>query len=139
MVAPSKGRRNALLLSPLILFPALMLAALYLFRESSRRQLVAAPAIYEAQASAALGARIGLPIVSGWPVRGEMTSRQGFGNANLRIPIKGSRGKGELLEWAQLQNGQWYMCSLVFRSANGSTLPILDAEKDAAKTGCQPE
>ena len=143
MVALSKNRRNALLLSPLILFPLLILAALFWFRQSSLKQAVAAPAIYEAKASPALAAQIGLPIESGWPIRGTVTAHKGHGSADLEIPLTGSHGKGVLLAWAQQRRGKWRLCSLSFHLDSGQTLTILDAARNAVKDTtmprCEPE
>lgn len=99
------------------------------------KRAVADPAIYAAQTSPAVAARIGLPIEPGWPVHGTVDANKVSGNADLAIQLSGSRGRGTLIEWAQKKDGKWRLCSLVFRPENGSGLELVDA----ATTRCEPE
>jgi hypothetical protein len=131
----SQSRRNLLLLAPVFFFPLILLAILFLFRSSSLKRAIADPAIYAAQSSPAVAAQIGLPIEPGWPIRGTVRSRQGSGNADLQILVSGSRAHGVLFEWAQQDRGKWRICSLEFRSADGSRLNLVDS----ATTHCEPE
>jgi hypothetical protein len=76
--------------------------------------------------------------------------RGGEGNADLRIPLHGPRGRGTLMEWAQREGGRWHVCSLVFHpygghpygghsdgghADTGTDLMLVDA----AKTHCEAE
>ncbi len=133
----SKRRRNALILGSVFLFPILFIGTLFLFlRNSGFKAAAANPAIYQAQTDARVVALLGIPIQPGWPIRGKLSTRKGFGNADLRIPLSGPRGKGLLLEWAQLQRGKWHICSLVFNSATGGQINLVD---DQIQTHCERE
>ena len=131
----SKLLRNALILAPVALFPFLLVGVLFAFKSSSQKRAIADPAIYQAQTTPAVEAALGLPIQPGWPVRGRVISKHGFGNADLQIPLNGSRGKGMLSEWAQQEKGKWHICSLRFVAPNGTLLTLVD---DAA-TRCERE
>ena len=127
--------RNALILVPVACFPIVLLLALFFFRSTGLKRSVADPAIYVAQTSPTVAARIGLPIEPGWPVHGTMNANKVAGNADLVIQLTGSRGKGKLTEWAQKENGKWRICSLVFHSEPGRELTLVDV----ASTHCEPE
>ncbi len=131
----SKLVRNALILAPVALFPFLLVGVLFAFKSSSQKRAIADPAIYMAQTSPKVEAALGLPIQPGWPVRGSVISKHGFGNADLQIPLNGSRGKGTLSEWAQQEKGKWHICSLRFSAPDGTLLTLVDE----ATTHCEPE
>jgi hypothetical protein len=131
----SKLLRNGLILAPVALFPFLLLGVLFAFKSSSQKRAIADPAIYAAQTSPAVEAQLGLPIQPGWPVRGSVVSKNGYGNADLQIPLNGSKGKGILSEWAQQEKGKWHICSLDLAAPNGSQLTLVDE----ATTHCEPE
>jgi hypothetical protein len=131
----SKKRRNALILMCGIAFPLAALAILFYFRGSGQRRAIADAAIYEAQASPQMAEMIGRPIEPGWPVRGSVVMRGGDGNADLRIPLHGPRGRGMLTEWAQREGGRWHVCSLHFHEDTGADLMLADA----AGTHCEAE
>lgn len=131
----SKALRNALILAPVALFPFLLLGTLFVFRNTGRKRAVADSAIYLAQASPQVAARIGLPIAPEWPVRGRLLERGADGNADLQIRLRGSRGSGVLQEWAQRSGGKWRICSLAFQSGEDAPLPLVDP----ARTHCDPE
>lgn len=46
-------------------------------------------------------------------------------NAHLTISVRGSRGDGMLVEWAQKGPGGWQLCSLLFRDQKTTTDIIL--------------
>lgn len=135
MPTPPQARRNALILAVGTVVPLLALSTLFIFKSSGLKRAVADPAIYAAQSSPEVAAQIGLPIQPGWPIRGSVLSKNGAGNADLQIPLTGSRGKGILAEWAQQERGKWRICSLYFKSARGTPLNLVDG----AKTHCEPE
>jgi cytochrome oxidase complex assembly protein 1 len=125
--AKSKQGRNALILASVFVFPLLILAALFLFlRDSGFKTAAADPAIYKSQTSPAMVALLGTPMQPGWPIRGTLTTHQGFGNAVLRIPLAGPRAQGTLFESARRQRGKWQLCSLVFQSSDGIRLILVD-------------
>jgi len=133
--SPSTARRNATILVLFFLFPVLILAVLFLFRQSSLKRSVADQAIYIAESSPKVAEAIGLPIQPGWPIRGRILTRAGAGNADLQIPLHGSRGQGVLSEWAQQDRGKWHICSLGFQSSNGENLRLVESKT----SGCEPE
>ncbi len=131
----SKSLRNALILLTVFVFPVLFLFALYLFQGSGLRRAIAGPAIFAAQSSPEVAAQIGLPIEPGWPIRGTVTQKGPDGNADLSIPLKGSHGRGVLVEWAQKSNGKWHACTVEFRSADGKSVGLAVS----SHTACEPE
>jgi cytochrome oxidase complex assembly protein 1 len=46
-------------------------------------------------------------------------------NAHLGVRVRGPRGSGVLLEWAQMDAGKWQLCSLLFRDESTTTDVIL--------------
>lgn len=116
-------------------FPVAALAILFYFRGTGQRRAIADAAIYQAQASPQVADLIGRPIEPGWPVRGSVLMRGGEGNADLRIPLHGPRGRGMLTEWAQREGGRWHVCSLHFHTEAGADLVLVDA----AGTHCEAE
>lgn len=57
-------------------------------------------------------------------------------NAHLAIRVRGPRGSGLLLEWAQRDAGSWQLCSLLFRDESTTTDVILVSR---AATHCARE
>lgn len=49
-------------------------------------------------------------------------------NAHLDIRVRGARGDGLLIEWAQKDAGHWKLCSLLFRDESTTTDVILVSE-----------
>ena len=127
--------RNAVIICSVALFPLLAVMGLFVFRGTGQKRAIAEPAVYAAQTSSTVAAEIGLPMQPGWPIRGNVLSRKGEGNADLRIPLNGSRGKGVLVEWAQQRQKRWRLCSLEFRSENGTRITLVDP----ARTHCEAE
>jgi hypothetical protein len=135
VTASSRLRRNALILGLVFLFPLIILSALFLFRRSSLQRSAADPAIFDAQSSASMVALLGVPMQPGWPIHGTLTTSRGSGSAKLQIPLAGPHGKGILLESARQNHNKWRVCSLIFRSQDGSELVLmLDA-----KSHCERE
>jgi hypothetical protein len=68
-----------------------------------------------AQASPCVTAALGSPIEPGWMMGGSITESSVQGAAELRIPVKGPKGKGSLDVEAKKIKGNWRIDSLVFR------------------------
>jgi hypothetical protein len=68
--------------------------------------------------------------------KGRLFTNRGNGSADLTIQIRGPLGSGELNEWAQEDAGKWKICSLQFRSSDGSTSVKL---VDESLAHCGPE
>jgi hypothetical protein len=124
-----KRRRNLRILASFFLFPVVLLAGLFLFRQSGAKRAVADQAIYAAKTSPELAARIGLPMEAGWPIRGYLTSGKSYGSAHLEISLSGPRGRGVLLERARRDGGPWRLCSVLFRSDGQRDLILIDDAK----------
>ena len=118
-----------------ILAGCYFIGVLFVFKSSGQKRAIADPAIYLAQTSPKIEAILGLPIQPGWPVRGSVISKHGFGNADLGIPLNGSRSKGILSEWAQQEKGKWHICSLRFTAQDQTLVTLVDE----ATTHCEPE
>ncbi len=119
-------RKLCVLLLVLGVFPALVLGTLNWFMRSARKRAAADPAIYAAQSSPAIIALLGSPIAWGWPIRGQASSSNGSGSADLQIPLSGTLGKGVLIEHARQQAKQWLVCALEFHSATGLVVPMVN-------------
>ncbi len=125
-------RRNALVLGVVLcLFPALILGALDWFMGSARRQAAAEPAIFAAQSSDAVIARLGAPISAGWPIAGKVASRGGNGTARLVIPLHGPQGSGQLEEFAQQKDKLWTACTAEFVASDGERIPLHPVHAEA--------
>ncbi len=122
----SRSRRNLWVLAVVLcVFPALILGALQWFMASARKQAAADPAIFAAQSSAAVVARLGTPIVPAWPIQGWARSQKGNGAAQLTIGLSGPKGLGTLTEIARQQARQWRVCQLEFAAESGSPIQLI--------------
>jgi Cytochrome oxidase complex assembly protein 1 len=110
--------------------------AIWIFVLQFRAQEPARMAAREALSSDEVMKRIGQPIRVGPFIRGNLVSSNDSGVADLIIPVRGPRGKGMLLEWAQKTSGKWRICSLAFRSdANSMDVEIISD----TKSNCERE
>ena len=104
--------------------------AFWIFVLQFRAQDPARIAAREALSSDVVMRSIGQPMNVGPFIRGNLVSSNGSGTADLIIPIRGPKGKGTLLEWAQESSGKWRICSLTFRSSTESAdIAIIPEEK----------
>jgi hypothetical protein len=95
--------------------PFFILGCLWYLRFSINARAPARLAINEAQGAASVQRMIGEPLHSSRFIRGILLSKDGYGNADLTIPVSGSHGHGTLFEWAQEDKGKWHICSLILR------------------------
>jgi hypothetical protein len=114
--------------------PLIAVAILFYVRYAARRSVAADRAIYAAQTSPELILLLGAPMLAGKP-SGSFVSKNGYGNADLRIPLEGPKGKGALLEWAQQEHGEWHLCGLDFQPEHGRNVTLVDE----TKSHCEPE
>lgn len=122
----SRPRRNLWVLAVVLcVFPSLILGALQWFMASARKQAAADPAIFAAQSSAAVVARLGTPMVPAWPIQGWAHSQKGNGAAQLTIRLSGPKGQGTLTEIARQQARQWRVCQLEFVGEGGSPVQLI--------------
>lgn len=67
-----------------------------------------------AQDSPCVTSALGSPLEPGWMMGGSFTESSGEGSAELSIPVRGPKGKGNLDVEAKKQDGNWKIDSLVF-------------------------
>lgn len=76
-----------------------------------------------ASQSSAVAERIGTPLHFGWFVIGQINYPGSGGNAHLRIPISGPKGKGTIVVEGKRRDGRWEFQALEVDVA-GSSEPI---------------
>lgn len=81
-----------------------------------------------AEISGLVDHEIGTPLSMGMLVHGHVIEGADGGNADLEIPVRGSRGSGTLFAWEQRDHSAWHICSLAFRSSNGTEIVIVADE-----------
>ncbi|MGD0858867.1 MAG: cytochrome c oxidase assembly factor Coa1 family protein [Terracidiphilus sp.] len=114
----------------------IVLAGAWILRFERRSRAPAALAARTARGSARMKQLIGEPMHVSRLAKGRVFTNRGNGSADLTIQIRGPLGRGELNEWAQEDTGKWKICSLQFRSNDGSMSIAL---VDGSLTHCEPE
>jgi hypothetical protein len=78
-----------------------------------------------AQASPCVTRSLGSPLETSWMTEGNITESAFEGSADLSIPVKGPKGKGDLDVQAKKVNGVWKIVSLVLTrgAARSSIVP----------------
>jgi hypothetical protein len=99
----------------------LLLGCLWLLSLPIRAQAPVRLAASKARGSAQVTQLIGQPLNTARFVRGHLVSKNSNGNADLTIPIHGPLEHGTLVKWAQEDQGNWHICSLVFQASDAST------------------
>jgi hypothetical protein len=121
------NRRAILAGSTLVLLLLLIVACVRVLRFERETRAPEALAARTARSSAKMRQLLGEPMRVSRFARGTILSNGGDGNADLTIKIRGPLGRGTLFEWAQEGSGRWQICSLLFRSADGSiSIPLVD-------------
>lgn len=77
-----------------------------------------------AQADPAVIAALGEPIQAGWLVQGSISSNGGSGEANLAIPLDGSRNDGTLYVVAEKRAGAWRYETLAVNVDGGERIVL---------------
>lgn len=67
----------------------------------------------EAERSPCVAARVGQPLTPGWLVSGNIEESDAKGSAHLSIPVRGQKGKGDLVVSGEKQSGTWRIEELV--------------------------
>jgi hypothetical protein len=85
-------------------------------------------ALIIAKSNLELKSKLGSPIEkNSYFIGGSIVTNGGKGNADLTIPIKGSRGKGTLMVFANKSQGTWSMDTLLFIDTNNKdTITLLN-------------
>jgi hypothetical protein len=99
-----------LILMGVALFVAAILSAVFGFMRSSGAYK---GALERARSSATVREALGSPIEAGLFVTGNIQVSGPSGTANLAIPIKGPKGKGEIYVEASKQLGLWHFRHMV--------------------------
>jgi Cytochrome oxidase complex assembly protein 1 len=120
-------RRSAAIASVLLLALA-SLAAIEGTRRLKATLRASEPALDAARRFASVSSLLGNDIERGLLTTGSILGDDENGNADLVIPVHGSRGNGQLIEWAQETSGKWHLCSLVFRSKAAQEITLLSDE-----------
>lgn len=83
-------------------------------------------AMAQAAANERVHALIGDPIKADWLISGELKVSNDTGNANLSIPISGSRGRGTIRAVASKSGGVWrFSCLQVVIEGHRSVIDLL--------------
>jgi hypothetical protein len=83
-------------------------------------------AVAEARGDARVIETLGTPIEEGWFVRGNISVENDSGKADLIIPLKGPKGKGDVYAKATKERRKWQFESLVFTpDDNGPEVDLL--------------
>ncbi len=69
--------------------------------------------------------QLGTPIQTGWWVAGNLELNNNDGTADLRIPVRGPEGSGEVLIKGIKENGEWIYQRLFFQF-EGQRVNLLD-------------
>lgn len=89
-----------------------------------------------ARADAAVVATLGEPITPGYFVQGNINTSGSSGEANLAIPLKGSRGAATLYVEASKQAGEWqYETLVVALDEGGQRIDLRDEDASAEASG----
>lgn len=88
-----------------------------------------------ARADAAVVEALGEPITPGYFVQGNIDGSAASGEANLAIPLKGSRGAATLYVEANKRAGEWQYETLVVALDGGQRIDLRDEDDDAEEFG----
>lgn len=89
-------------------------------------------AMREAQADPAVNAALGTPVRAGWLVQGNFSSNGPDGEANLAIPLEGTKADGTLYVVAKKQAGEWHYETLAVNVEGGERIVLEGGEADTA-------
>jgi len=106
---------------------------LYAVEGSLRRSPIYQMTLNEAARSGCVAARIGTPFTPGWFSGGNMEESNSKGSAHLEIPVKGPKGKGDLVVSAEKQGENWLIDKLVLVQG-GEEMQLLPS---ASSSTCQ--
>jgi hypothetical protein len=94
---------------------------LYAVENEFRHLQIYQMSLNEAARSGCVTAKIGSPFTPGWLAGGDMEESNEKGSAHLEIPIKGHRGKGDLIVSAEKQGGVWWIDKLILVQGSEET------------------
>ncbi len=97
----------------LVLFVAFICAIVGIVMVSMKSSDVYSMALQKAQSNEQVVQRLGAPIDAGWWASGNINVQPGSGNADMRFPISGPKGKATLYVEATKALGQWNFSNLV--------------------------
>lgn len=94
---------------------------LYAVENEFRHLQIYQMSLKEAARSGCVTAKIGSPFTPGWLAGGNMEESNEKGSAHLEIPIKGRRGKGDLVVSAEKHGGVWSIDKLILVQGSEET------------------
>jgi len=115
---------------------ALTLGGFWFVRFESLVDKPAAMAVALAETSPLVRSALGEPLQFSRFPNGRMVGNDTGGTADIEIEVTGPLGKGILAEWAQVSDGKWQVCSLVFRR-KGATQHLVLVDEEL--THCERE
>jgi hypothetical protein len=89
----------------------------------------------KAQASPCVTNALGSPLKPGWMMEGSITESSIEGSADLTIPVRGPKGKGNLDMRAKKVSGNWRIDSLVF--THGTVRSSIVPSESESNQACQ--
>jgi hypothetical protein len=84
-------------------------------------------ALNRAQNDPRVIAALGSPITSGFFVSGNVNVNNSTGNADVRFPIHGPKGKGSVHAVATRDSGGWHYSELTAKPDGGSTIDLMSS------------
>ncbi|MCR6625938.1 cytochrome c oxidase assembly factor Coa1 family protein [Pseudoxanthomonas japonensis] len=90
-------------------------------------------AVARAQADPAVIAALGEPVHTGWFVQGKTSTNGASGEAELAIPLIGSRAEGTLYVVAEKRAGEWRYETLAVNVEGGERIVLEDNQPPSAR------
>ena len=119
---PAMSRRGKLIAATAAIATAALLLGTLLFgiEGEMRQSQIYALTLNEAEHSPCVAARIG-KLTPGWIFSGSIEESNLKGSAHLSIPVRGERGKGDLVVSAEKADGTWKIGELVLSQKGRET------------------
>lgn len=109
-----RGKMGIGLLAPTSLFVLFVIPLCFATYADMRNSDAYELTMNTAQASPCVTNALGSPLEPGWMIGGSITESSVEGSAELSIPVRGPKGKGNLDVQANKLNGTWRISSLAF-------------------------
>src|SRR3954454_17512223 len=119
--------------SILLLFAALVFSLVFFVFAVIRQTDVFRDALEKAKANPQVRAELGEPVREGWWLSGNVNTSGASGDADISVPLKGSRKDGKLYAVAHKSAGQWIYDRLeVAVDSRDERIKLLDAVRGDA-------
>ena len=117
-------------LSLLLLFALFVASIVFIVFGALKSTDVYKTAVARAKADLRVRATLGDDVHEGMFVSGNTNVNGASGEANLSIPISGSKGKGTIFIVATKSVGEWNYTQLVVKTEGGETIDLAVPEKE---------